>query len=411
MNEEQTKGLALGMIVFVAVATALTLVFTRLFAPASVPVTEPGIIFKAPRTDYPAHDGAREFDWQNDYLVELINDGALIRVYGHFDFGVADAVAELVESNSSVRGVLLDSPGGYVVEGRAIAEIIQQHELLTYVSEGCYSACTTAFVAGRWRSMVEGAEIGFHRSRTTTVQLPMDALIGLTLVEGAQGAHLVNNGVSPAFAKRAFETPPDDMLVPDVDELFDAGVIDELITLGDLVATDARYDRDKALAQSNSLMRMLAQIQLDIAYFDDADVVAISQAIVSLLPGLADAHPLQCLRLVDPDRWGIPDIDDLVAPDAIRALQLAVTEAYRRQDSINRTDVLFDKPTAINHVETILVTMDPNYRWRSAALLEKLQFQNNCRGTIELHSRLLELDTNTAANALRFLYDVATTFE
>lgn len=112
---------------------------------------------------------------------------------GAIDKGDADKLAQLVrgkelKSNSDDYTVRLNSPGGSLLEGMKIGNVIRDAELETLVSRGdeCASACALAFLGGTrryatgtgiGRRMEFGASLGFHGFRPTTNSFRMESEI------------------------------------------------------------------------------------------------------------------------------------------------------------------------------------------------------------------------------------------
>jgi hypothetical protein len=72
----------------------------------------------------------------------------------------------LRRDHTPVALVALNSPGGYVVEGLAIAELIRRLKLDTYVAGMCASSCFNVFAAGANRLASREASIGVHMAFT-----------------------------------------------------------------------------------------------------------------------------------------------------------------------------------------------------------------------------------------------------
>ncbi|MCA3237220.1 MAG: hypothetical protein ACK5RC_10995 [Curvibacter sp.] len=87
-----------------------------------------------------------------------------IVVRGAFRSGSAEAFEAVVKANPSLRVVQIESPGGYVLEGFRMAQLIEARKLDTVSFEGCYSACTFLLVAGQTRYLGPQVKVGFHRS-------------------------------------------------------------------------------------------------------------------------------------------------------------------------------------------------------------------------------------------------------
>ena len=57
-------------------------------------------------------------DEYGSYQVELIDEKSLIHLQGGLGFGISKEVGRLVDKNPNVKGIILDSHGGRVYEGR-----------------------------------------------------------------------------------------------------------------------------------------------------------------------------------------------------------------------------------------------------------------------------------------------------
>ena len=155
------------------------------------------------------------------YSLDLINKNTLIHLRGPFQIGITNRVAELIGQYPEITGIVLDSDGGQIYEGRGLARIIREKKLQTFSLDKCLSSCTTAFIAGTTRSLGTNARLGFHQYKTYSLIPSID-------VENEQAkdmAIFVNQGVSPEFLEKIFIQPPNSMWWPEIGELLDAGVI------------------------------------------------------------------------------------------------------------------------------------------------------------------------------------------
>ncbi len=207
------SGLLLVIYLAIAAAVALTLVsaigaFLRLFQPLE---GEP---------DYLAWERARAARY------ELRLDAAapgLLHFAGSFELGVTRKLAALLDEHPGIRAITLDSPGGQVFEGRGVAMLVQQRGLDTYVFGRCNSACTTAFIAGRTRSLGPHGRLGFH-------QHWLDADYPAYLADPAAEMQrdlefYAEQGVTAAFRERVFVMPREGLWFPTPGELLTAGVV------------------------------------------------------------------------------------------------------------------------------------------------------------------------------------------
>ena len=151
------------------------------------------------------------------------SDPTLLRFTGTFELGVTKKLTALLAAHPGIRGIVLDSPGGHVYEGRGVATLVQRHGLDTFVFGRCSSACTTAFIAGKTRVLGPQGRLGFH-------QHWMDADYPVYLVDEEAEmqkdlAFYEAQGIAPAFREQVFVTPHDGLWFPGVEEMMDAGVV------------------------------------------------------------------------------------------------------------------------------------------------------------------------------------------
>ncbi len=155
------------------------------------------------------------------YSLDLIKQDTLIHLRGPFEIGITNRVEVLIEQYPEVTGIILDSVGGQIYEGRGLARLIRENKLQTYSLDKCLSSCTTAFVAGTIRTLGTNARLGFHQYRTYS-------LIPSINVESEQAKDMAifeKQGVSAEFLEKVFTQPPEEMWWPDIDELVNAGVV------------------------------------------------------------------------------------------------------------------------------------------------------------------------------------------
>ena len=143
----------------------------------------------------------------------------VLLVSGEFQRGVSVALAAALAHYPAVRRLELDSPGGYLDEGFAMAKLVEKHALATYVRHTCESACTIVFIAGRKRTMAAGAKLGFHRGHS-------DVWYGYAR-DGDYGVveYLKSKGVSKEFIHKQAQVPYEDMWYPSMEELLAARIL------------------------------------------------------------------------------------------------------------------------------------------------------------------------------------------
>ena len=88
--------------------------------------------------------------------------------------GDADRFAYTVSTLTEAPLVILNSPGGEVENGLAIARLVYSKNLNTYAYERCASMCFVIFSAGHYRSFAPGTRIGVHSASTVSNRDPDD---------------------------------------------------------------------------------------------------------------------------------------------------------------------------------------------------------------------------------------------
>lgn len=158
------------------------------------------------------------------YSLNLIEDDSLVHIKGSLEIGVTRDVAELLKKYPTVSGIVLDSDGGHVYEGRGLAKLFQTNALATYSLEYCMSACTTAFIGGTTRTLGASAKLGFHQYKTHSVY----PVIDVAKEQAKDIALFRNQGIDSNFLNKVFDTSHDEMWYPEIDELLSAGVVHQV---------------------------------------------------------------------------------------------------------------------------------------------------------------------------------------
>jgi hypothetical protein len=145
-------------------------------------------------------------------------DGYRLRITGPIEGGLFAAVDKALAGNSTIRIVVLDSPGGDVDEATRVAKTVRRKHLSTGVSRECSSACTTIFAAGTTRILLPPGKLGFHGCR-------VDVLSYFPCSNSAEDELLVSYGLDRAFVHKASEISPEEIWYPPTAELLAAHVI------------------------------------------------------------------------------------------------------------------------------------------------------------------------------------------
>jgi hypothetical protein len=376
-----------------------------------------------------------------NYTIGISDDGSLIHLEGGLGFGISDEVSDFIAKNNAITGIILDSPGGRIYEGRELAKIILANELDTYSLAGCYSACGTAFVAGHRRYLGNGANLAFHQ------YAPPGENIGLHFDMGTEQEQDVRiyrmQGVSEDFIERLFLAESDDLWYPTVPELLESGVVHSLVDSSDLVAVDypdfktneihaeiAKYRAFKAIkahepeiydnivAELERKMRTGAT-RLDIqqalaAYIDALATESLprtsNQALIEftvqttrILKKLEDQDPILCIKNLFPAQYGSLDLmNHLSLADLTPIMDsfgLVIVDSYESQNPA------IDTVAAEYVFAEVANDMGEELMYLENPLLEDRQdYSNACHAAIRFYELLMAYDEDTTGNALRYAF-------
>ncbi len=163
-----------------------------------------------------------------EYSLTLEENRSLIHLNGDFNIGLTKDLENLLEQNREVKGIVLDSGGGRVTEGRGVARLIKKYQLDTYVYNVCKSACMTAFIGGVTRNMGSTGKLGFH-------QFTMDSFQKTPYLDPKEEqkidlAFYIEQKIDPEFLKKIFQTSHSDIWFPSTEELLTAGVVHRVLS-------------------------------------------------------------------------------------------------------------------------------------------------------------------------------------
>lgn len=156
------------------------------------------------------------------YDITLGPDGTRVHITGVLEIGLTKRLRALLEANPQVEAIVLDSEGGFVAQGRAVAATIMDRGLDTYTFARCASACTLAFAGGERRFIGREAQIGFHQY-VYSGRNP-HPFIDYEAEYERDRAFFESRGVSPAFLDSAFNATHASIWYPDTNQLIRAGV-------------------------------------------------------------------------------------------------------------------------------------------------------------------------------------------
>lgn len=152
-------------------------------------------------------------------LSIALEAGGDLKLTGTIDPGAAVRFATEIEQRGEyVKTVVLDSPGGSVMDALEIGALIQEKGLATKVAAGnlCASSCPIIFASGAERIASGDSAIGVHQIYAASLgEAARDAMaVAGVAMSDAQTTtaeitrHLTKSGVDPALWLHALDTPP-----------------------------------------------------------------------------------------------------------------------------------------------------------------------------------------------------------
>lgn len=149
-----------------------------------------------------------------------LESGGELHLTGTIDPGAAGRFAgEIAARGEYVQTVVLDSPGGSVMDALEIGALIHEKQLATKVVAGqfCASSCPIVFAAGAERIASRDAAIGVHQICAAALSDDPAGGLGRAGVAMADAQSITaritrqlgESGVDPAMWLNALETPPD----------------------------------------------------------------------------------------------------------------------------------------------------------------------------------------------------------
>jgi len=288
--------------------------------------------------------GFEKDDEYGDYNLTLDKNNNLIHLQGGLGLGVSDEVSQLLKKYPEVKGIILDSHGGRIYEGRTLAKLISTYGLDTYSLKGCYSAAATAFIAGKNRFLGMGANLAFHQYKMDYKNL--DALVDMEEEQAKDLLIFKQQGIKSEFLDKLFNTTHDDLWYPTVDEMLDAGVIHGIVNPSDLLPVEygfsskefdevfldipmfktiQQYEPDtyrKLMAEfEEQIKKGATRIELQHAGANvfkslaftamprtsDEALIQFAQAMVDGLKKFKEIDPILCMKMLYPQQYGVLD--------------------------------------------------------------------------------------------------------
>lgn len=402
-------------------------------------------------SNWPVYEGLSKMaftvdDEFGDYALKLIDNNTMIHLEGPLCFGVSKDVAKMLKENPKVEGIILDSIGGRVYEGRELAKLISTYTLDTYSIKGCYSAATIAFIAGEKRFLGIGANLAYHQYEAG---YGLDTFVDMTKEQDKDLPFFRKQGVKSEFLDKLFHASHDDLWYPTVDEMLDAGVIHGIVNPSDLLPikydltskevaeaftdvdkafldiplykTIKKYDPDtynKVVIEFKELMkkgatliemqRAGANIIEPLAFTamprtSDEALIQFVQTFIVVLKKLKEVNPILGLKALYPKQYGSVSFSEYLSDDKanlmLESLNKIIIDAYEK-----------DNPSVDTEAAELLMyeLIFKLGEYADYLELEGLQgtddYGQHCDAVIKLYENILEEDKIAAGNILRYMF-------
>ena len=152
--------------------------------------------------------------------VTVAADGKRLSLAGEMGFGTTNLVRAALKRHPGIEGIELDSPGGSAAEGFALAALVRDRKLDTYVQADCASACVLVFAGGRERLAAPSARFGLHRSGVTWQRGDR----GVSPTDLAMERFFRERGVADDFIEKVLQTPFHEIWMPNVEAVMGSGL-------------------------------------------------------------------------------------------------------------------------------------------------------------------------------------------
>ncbi len=373
------------------------------------------------------------------YTIKLEKNDTLIHLQGGLGFGVSDEVAKLLKKYPEVKGIILDSIGGRIYEGRKLAKLISAYGLDTYSLKGCYSAATIAFIAGEKRFLGMEANLAFHQYK-----MDYEGLDAFANTEEEQAKDLLlfrQQGVKSEFIERLFETSHDDLWYPTVDEMLDAGVIHGIVNPSDLLPVEYGFDAEdfdeafldipmfktiqqyepvtyrKLMAEfEEQIKKGATQIELQhaganvfkslaftaMARTSDEAIIQFAQAMVGRLKKFKEIDPILCMKMLYPQQYGILDFSKYSSDGEYPiddVMNKIIIDAYEKNNPVVNTEA-----AELLMEELVLKLGEYAYYLELEGLQNTDDYEGHCDAVIRLYELILEEDKIAGGNILRYMF-------
>ena len=380
-------------------------------------------------------------DEYGDYIVELTSDNQFIHLKGGLGFGIAKEIEHLVAKNPNVKGIILDSNGGWVYEGRKLSKIILINGLDTYTLKGCYSACGTAFISGNKRYLAKGANLAFHQYKSKVKSF--DSFVDMPSEQKKDLIIYKRKDISQDFIDKMFKAKHDDLWYPTIDEMLTSGVVHKVVSPSvlkpinyDSFNTSELEDVLKNISAFQTIKKYEPKIyqqiinSMDAQIKNGASVLEIQQGVgkyiqllagkalqktsnkalimftsetISVLKNLENIEPILCMKSLFPEQYGSLEMAKYFTSEEMMpmlgALSLVIVDSY------NPDNATIDIAAAEKLVANIVIQLGDDAGYLDATELQnREEYSKSCKTAIRFYERILSNTNKDAGNGLRYIF-------
>jgi hypothetical protein len=384
-------------------------------------------------------------DGFQDYKVQLTNNKSFIHITGSLGFGVSEELEEILEKHPKVNGVILDSRGGRIYEGRELAKTIKREGLDTYSLKGCHSACATAFIVGKKRYLGTEANIGFHQYRGFGSAEGLE----LELEQESDLQFFTQAGVKENIIQRIFKTSSEDFWYPTINQMLDGNVIHGVVNASDLspikyqaglvnkipeVFADIPIYRaiKKYDLKTYNLMVQSAKEQMQKGasavevqntlgkYFEKIAIKTLPKASNDTLFRFAEIFkrilektnnesPISCMKFLYPKEYGSVLFTQFVPKNNLYELNSIMNQVIIDSYELKEVPVFTELAEAeMGEIAEKALSMfeERESLFELKNLQNQEDYRTHCKMYIEIFTQLLKEDKGTASNLLRYLFSM-----
>ncbi len=380
-------------------------------------------------------------DEYGDYSVELTDAGTLIHLKGRLGFGISKEVGQLMAKHPNVKGIILDSIGGRIYEGRELSKIILINGLDTYTLKGCYSACGTAFISGNKRYLAKGANLAFHQYQSGAKSL--DPYIDMPSEQKKDLKIYQRRGIGQEFIDKLFKAKQDDLWYPTIEEMLNARVVHEVVNPSDLkpikygsfnmadleeafkdisafqairkyepktyqqILKDMEAQMKKGASmleiqqETGGYMQILASKALPRT--SDKALIMFAREIINILEMLEKKEPILCMKNLFPEQYGSLEMTKYLSKKEVMpmmdALSLVIVDSYESNNA--KTDYAAAEELMVR--VAIQLGDDASYL-EAKGLQNREEYSKACKAVIRFYELILSNNNKIAGNGLRYAF-------